>query len=161
MSLLKNSTKNQGSVDCHCQQNEATGVFSLKIEPTTLDVREKPSKDGLQQAVRSEQLQNLFFPNMSDVRVHEHPDGFHVHPSHGRKVGHLAQLHDMLEKDNLVARVQITPSAEHGATAVALTRDHVNTLVESGTVDLKVPMHDNVFRLHSTTPGRITGIEYV
>ena len=163
MSLLRenNPSTPADSVECQCQQTESTGVFGLKIEPKTVDVREKPAANGLQQAVRSEQLQDLFFPNMNNVAVHQHPDGFHVHPQHSSKVGHISQLHDMLDEHDLVARVQITPSAEHPAMAVALSRDHINTLVSSGTVDLKVPMHNNTFRLHSTTPGRITAIEYV
>ena len=63
MSLLREDHSSE-SVACACQQNEATGVFSLKIEPKTVDVRERPSEDNMKQVVRSEQLQDLFFPNM-------------------------------------------------------------------------------------------------
>ena len=108
----------------------------------------------------AEKLQNLFFPNLGKVSVRQHDNGFHAHPTHESKVAHIDQLHDMLAHDDLIARVQITPSAEHSATAVSLTADHVSELMENGVVDLKVPFHDNIFRLHSTKAGRITAIEY-
>ena len=158
MSLLRTKT---ATTNCSCQNEEPTGVFRLSVEPRATDVREHTDSAGeIHQLQVAEKLQNLFFPNLGKVAVHQHDTGFHAHPSHDTKVAHLDQLHAMMEKNNLIARVQITPSAEHGAAAVALTADHVNELMQKGTVDLSVPFHSNVFRLHSTKPGRITAIEY-
>lgn len=158
MSRLRSNTNNH---TCECKSQESTGVFSLRVEPRTVDVRETPQHDEVAQLQHSERIQELFFPHMSSVRVHQHGDGFHVHPEVPSRVAHINQLHDMLDENGLVARVQITPSAEDTAVSASLAREHVNDLLRDGTVDLKVPLHDGVFRLHSTRNGRITAAEYV
>lgn len=156
MSILRSNTDHT----CECKNQDSTGVFSLRVEPRTLDVRETPIHDNIVQLQHSERMQELFFPHMSSVRVHQHGNGFHVHPESVGKVAHINQLHDMLDEHDLVARVQITPSADDMAVSASLAREHVNDLLQNGTVDLKIPMHDGVFRLHSTRNGRITAAEY-
>ena len=139
---------------CACRAAPSTGTFSLRVEPRTTDVRESSKLSPVQQ------LQELFFPNLSTVDVQEHGNGYHVHPEHSVSVAHIGQLHAMLDEDSLVARVQITPDAEHTAVAASLTSDHIHELLHSGTVDLAVPLHSGVFRMHSTKEGRITAVEY-
>lgn len=158
MSKLRSATNTH---TCDCKQRESTGQFSLRIEPRTVDVRETPEHNEVAQLQHSERIQELFFPHMSSVRVHEHGDGFHVHPDVPDRVAHINQLHDMLDGHGLVARLQITPSADDMAVSASLAREHVDDLLRNGTVDLQVPMHEGVFRLHSTREGRITAAEYV
>lgn len=158
MSLLQTPV---AAPSCACKQRPSTGSFSLRVEPKTVDVRDKVLFSQVQQLAESERLQNLFLPGYERVGVHQHADGFHAHPEQPDRVAHLAQLHDLMDAQDLVARLQITPSAEDTAVAVALSRDHVNDLLGSGTVDVKVPQHNGTFRLHSTRTGRLTAVEYL
>lgn len=156
MSLLR-KPKNE---TCACRAAPSTGTFSLRVEPRTVDVRETAAPDEVSQLQKSEHLQQLFFPNFSTVDVQQHGDGFHVHPKHAESVAHIGQLHELLDESDLVARVQITPSHEHAAVAASLTSEHVQALLDNGTVDLNVPLDHGVFRMHSTKEGRITAVEY-
>ena len=149
------------SPTCACQNTLSTGKFSLRLEPRTTDVRDKPQHDEILQMQQSEALQSLFLPQMSSVPVHQHGTGFHVHPDAPAKVAHIDQLHDLLDKHDLVARVHVAPSMDDTAVAVALTRAHVSDLVSTGVVDLHVPIHGSTVRLHSTRPGRITAAEFL
>jgi len=146
---------------CACQNKLSTGNLSLRLEPRTTDVRDKPVHDEVLQLQQSEALQSLFLPHLSGVPVHQHGTGFHAHPIAPGKVAHIDQLHDLLDKHDLVARVHVAPSAEDTAVAVSLTRDHVRDLVSNGAVDLHVPIHGSTIRLHSTRPGRITAAEFL
>jgi len=164
MSLLRTSSKPPTSEPaCACQAKASTGHFSLRIEPRTTDVRDSDTHNELMQLQQSERLQNLFLPNLGAVPVHQHGTGFHMHPEAAAKgtVAHIESLHDMMDDHNLLARVQVTPSAEDTAVAVSLTRDHVSELMTNGVVDLEVPVHETTIRLHSTQEGRITAAEYV
>lgn len=156
MSLLR-TPKNES---CECRAKPSTGSFSLRVEPRTVDVREKSTRNEIAQLQRSEQLQELFFPNFSTADVQQHGSGFHVHPQHAPRVAHVGQLHEMMDADDLVARVQITPTHEHTAVTAALTAKHVEDLLANGTVDLQVPLEQGTFRMHSTKNGRITAVEY-
>ena len=156
MSLLRKPK----SDTCACRAAPSTGTFNLRVEPRTVDVRDKVKRDEVAQLQRSEHLQELFFPNFATVDVQQHGDGFHVHPKHAEKVAHIGQLHELLDEDDLVARVQITPSHEHTAVTASLTGQHVDDLLNNGTVDLQVPLDHGTFRLHSTKEGRITAVEY-
>jgi len=131
------------------------------VEPRTQDTRDKPVHDEVLQLQQSERIQNLFLPNMSGVPVHQHGTGFHMHPEVPKTVAHIDQLHDVMDEHDLVARVQVTPSAEDTAVAVSLTREHISELIRNGVVDLDVPIHGTTIRLHSTRKGRITAGEYV
>ena len=163
MSLLRKVAKPSGNNnECSCTLKQSTGVFSVNLEPRSVDVRDQAHSNRLLQLQQSEHLQELFLPNMQNIAVHTHGNGFHVHPPEVTgKVAHLDQLHSLLDEHDLVARVQITPSAEHPAVAVSLLKEHVDTLLNSGTVDLHVPLHDGTFRLHSTRNGRITAAEFI
>ena len=146
---------------CACRAAPSTGTFNLRVEPRTVDVRDQVTRDEIAQLQRSEHLQQLFFPNFTTVDVQQHGEGFHVHPKHAEKVAHIGQLHELMDEDDLVARVQITPSHEHTAVSASLTGQHVDDLLSNGTVDLQVPLDQGTFRLHSTKEGRITAVEYV
>ena len=146
---------------CACQERTSTGSLSLRVEPQTVDVRDRAAHSEVLQLQESERLQDLFLPGMDKVPVHQHTTGFHAHPEQPGKVAHLSQLHDLMDKHGLVARLQVTPSAEDTAVSVALSREHVSDMFENGFTDIKVPMHDSTFRLHSTREGRLTGVEYV
>lgn len=162
MSLLRqtNDAKDDG---CECKLNASTGHFSLRIVPRSGDVRESNTHDEVMQLQQSERLQALFLPNMASVPVHQHGTGFHMHPEAAARgsVGHIESLHDMMDDHNLLARVQVTPSAEDTAVTVSMTREHVQDLLDNGVVDLEVPVHETTIRLHSTQEGRITAAEYV
>ena len=147
--------------DCACQERASTGSLSLRVEPQTVDIRDKKVHNEVLQLQESERLQDLFLPGMDQIAVHQHTNGFHAHPEQPGKVAHLSQLHDMMDKHGLVARLQITPSAEHTAVSVALAREHVADMFKNGFADVKVPLHDSTFRLHSTREGRLTGVEYI
>jgi len=161
MSLLANDNSKPPS--CACQNNASTGHFALRVEPRVRDLRDGATHDESLQLEQSGRIQSLYLPNMESVPVHQHGTGFHAHPAIAAPgtLAHLESLHDILDEHGLVARVQVTPSAEDTAVAVALTRENVSELLTNGLVDLNVPTHDTTIRLHSTLEGRITAAEYV
>ena len=159
MSLLNTSPALQNS--CDCKNSAPSGTMRLRVLPKETDLREQSKYDKDLQLKHAERVQNLFFPTMHNVSTHAHNDGFHMHPEQPRKVAHLQHLHDEMDKSGLVARLDVSPSEEHNAIAVALTREHVSDLLKNGISDVKVPCGGGTLRLHSTRTGRLTGMEYL
>ena len=157
MSLLKTSNMN----NCKCQNGAATGMMRLRVLPKEIDMREKPKYDKELQLKHAQRVQNLFFPTMETTHAHAHGDGFHMHPGQPSKVAHLQHLHDEMDKSGLIARLDISPSADHKSVAAALTREHISDLIQNGIADIQVPCSSSTIRLHSTRTGRLTGVEYL
>ena len=156
MSLLRNND----TQTCNCKSKPETGLFSLSVEPVTQDIRDHNDDDYSMQLKKAKEVQELFFPQMQNLSVSTLGDGFHVQPNGKGRVAHIEQLHSVLGDDNLVARMSITPTPDHTSVAVALSKETVSELLSNGTADVKVPLHSGIFRLHSTSPGRITAVEY-
>lgn len=156
MSLLRKTTENK----CTCKNKPDTGIFGISVEPVSKDIRDHDDHNYSTQLEKAKEVQQLFFPDMQHLPVTSLGDGYQVEPTSNARVAHIDQLQSVLEKDNLVARMSITPTAEHTSVAVAITKDVVDNLLSNGTADISVPFHSGIFRLHSTSPGRITAVEY-
>ena len=162
MSLLKSkpASSTADSTCNECSPGADASVFRLIIEPSNTDVRDQPVHDSIKQLSNAERLQNLFAPSLLRTRAHVHENGYHVHPEQPASVGHIEQMHTMMEPHGLVARLSLAPGNDEAAVTAALTSDHVQELVKNGIVDVKVPLDQGTFRLHSTRTGRITGVEF-
>ena len=165
MSLLRQPTASVAASPpdgtCHeCAASTESGVFRLMIEPVNTDVRDQPMHDSIKQLANADRVQRLFLPSLLRTRAHLHGNGFHVHPEQPASVGHIGQLHSMMEPHGLVARLSLTPGNDDTAVTAALTQDHVQELVQNGVADVRVPLNQGTFRLHSTRTGRITGVEF-
>lgn len=156
MSLVQQSYDS----DCDCKVKAPTGFMRLRVVPQNEDMRAKPQYDETLQLMHADRLQNMFFPTMGKVDAHAHNDGYHVHPEQPKRVAHIQHLHNELEKQGLAARLTISPGHDHSAVNVALTRDHVADLIENGVADIEVPHSTGLLRIHSTSTGRITALEY-
>ena len=162
MSLLKTRAPTKSDGTCHeCKPGSESSVFRLMIEPVNTDVRNAPVHDSVKQLANADRVQQLFVPSLSRVRAHVHENGFHVHPEQPVSVGHIGQMHAMMEPHNLTARLSFSPGDDTTAVTAALTSAHVQELVQNGVADVKVPLDQGTFRLHSTRTGRITAVEFV
>lgn len=161
MSFIKKNSNSASANVCSCQETPSDAKFRLTIEPEQLDVREHPKHDEVGQLANAERVQQLFLPHLSNLTAHKYGDGYHVHPDQPGKVAHMDQLHSMLDQYGLCARVSLQRGGDHNAVAASLERDHVAELLENGVADVKVPLSDSTFRLHSTQSGRITAVEFV
>jgi len=143
-----------------CKAGPTASTFRLIVEPKNTDVRARALHDDLRQLENADRVQSLFVPSLARVDALVHGDGYHVHPDQPDSVGHIAQMHTMMEPHGLTARLSFTPDRDRTAVTAALTAEHVQDLVQNGSVDVCVPMDQGTFRLHSTRPGRITAVEY-
>lgn len=161
MSLLKARAPVESAGTCHeCKPGSEMALFRLLIEPVNTDVRDTPMHDNVKQLANADRVQQLFVPSLSRVRAHVHENGFHVHPEQPVSVGHIGQMHAMMEPHGLTARLSFSPGDDSTAVTAALTSEHVQELVENGVTDVKVPLQQGTFRLHSTRAGRITAVEF-
>jgi len=126
-------------------------------------VRHHAQYNEQEQDKRASTLQQLFLPTLSAVDAHSHNDGYHSHPVQPAAggVGHIAQLHDHMDECDLVARLSITPGGEGRSVAALLDRAHIKELTRNGVADVTAAQGGGTFRLHSTRPGRITGVEFL
>ena len=160
MSFIKKKARTP-ALACSCQQNASDATFRLVVEPEPADVREHVKHDAVGQAVNAERVQQMFLPHLSKATAHAYGDGYHVHPEQPASLAHLDQLHEMLDNYGLCARVSLARGGDHSTVAASLNREHVAQLLENGVADVKVPLTDDTFRLHSTRAGRITAVEFV
>ena len=160
MSFLKRQPLSSDAA-CACTDQAPQATFRMKIQPIPGDVRSLATHDETVQLMNAERLQDTFLPTLGNVPAHEHGNGFHVHPEAHARVAHVAQLHDLLDEHNLVARISLAPKNDDTTVAAQLTREHIDELMEKGIADVAVPLEQGTFRLHSDRPGRITAVEYV
>jgi len=66
-----------------------------------------------------------------------------------------------MDECDLVARLSITPGGEGRSVAALLDRAHIKELTRNGVADVTAAQGGGTFRLHSTRPGRITGVEFL
>ncbi len=161
MSLIKNTRDAESAIDCECQNTGQKGTFRMRIEPIPMDIREHVSHDETAQLMNAERIQNMFLPSLLRAPARAHGSGFHIHPEQPNSVAHVAQLHDLLDEHSLAARISFCAHDNSSAVSASLNRAHVEKLCAVGAVDVKVPLNQGTFRLHSTRPGRITAVEYV
>lgn len=161
MSLLKKRNLTVPAGTCQeCKPGLDSTVFRLLIEPIRTDVRSAPQHDAIKQLANADRVQQLFVPSLSHVQAHVHGNGYHVHPEQFASVGHIGQMHAMMEPHALTARLAFSPGNDSTAVTAVLSSAHVQDLVQNGVVDVKVPLDQGTFRLHSTQNGRITAIEF-
>ena len=161
MSLLRKARRPAVDVCRECKPGEVPSTFRLLIEPINNDIRSEATHDAVVQLANADRLQQLFVPMLSRVEGRVHGDGYHMHPDQPEKVGHIGQMHAMMEPHDLIARLSFTPDREQTAVTASLTNDHVQELVANGAVDVEVPLGQGTFRLHSTRVGRVTAVEYL
>lgn len=160
MSFIKKSRSSDARV-CSCQDTASNATFRLTVEPEQTDVREHAKHDEVGQLANAERVQEMFLPHLQKRTAHEYGDGYHVHPDQPGKVAHIDQLHSMMDQYGLCARVSLARGGDHSAVAAPLERSHVEELLANGVADIKVPLSDDTFRLHSNQAGRITAVEFV
>lgn len=161
MSLLKTRPASAPPAACNeCKPGSSDTVFRLMIEPLNTDVRDQPLHDSVKQLANANRVQQLFVPALSRVQAHVHGDGYHVHPEQPESVGHIGQMHAMMEPHGLTARLSFSPGNDCSAVTAKLSSNHVQELIQNGVADVKVPLDKGTFRLHSTRVGRITGVEF-
>ena len=146
---------------CSCLHNRPGGTFRLSIEPQQVDVRAHAKHDYNGQLINAERVQAQFIPHLAEADAHEFSDGYHVHPDQPLSVAHIEQLHPLMEQYGLCARVSMSRGHDHPAVTAELTSSHVDDLIKNGIADVKVPISNDTFRLHSNRPGRITAVEFV
>jgi hypothetical protein len=161
MSLLRKPKPVTASFACACQNTAEVGTLRMRVEPESLDVRERAAHDETLQLINAERIQGMFLPSLLQAPARAHGTGFHIHPDQPGSVAHVAQLHDLMDEHGLATRVSFRANDESNAVAASLDRAHVEELCANGVVDIGLPLGKGTFRLHSNQPGRITAVEYV
>ena len=160
MSLLrKQSTPTSNR--CECTSKSTNAVFRMTIEPEQLDVREAAKHDYSGQLENAARVQKMFLPHLNELPAHQYGDGYHMHPERPSSVAHLSQLPKMLDQYGLCTRISLARGHDHSTRAAPLEHKHVQELLTNGIADVKVPLSNDTFRLHSNEDGRITAVEYV
>ena len=152
MSFIK-KPKTNGCV-CHSHGGE-TGSMSLQVHPKAPSIGEV-SSEALS---LSKRVENEYMGTLQGMHTNEYLRSHHAHPVKLRNGTHT-QLPQLATDGNL--SFKIMHSAGDDTTVCAeVTPQALADVLRDGTVAVEAPMNNGLFRLHSHTPGVITGMEYL
>lgn len=152
MSFIK-KPKTNGCV-CHTHGGEI-GSMSLQVHPKAPSYGEV-SKEALS---LSKRVENEFMGSLQGMRTNEYLRSHHAHPSNLRDGTHT-QLPQLAADGNLSFKIMHT-AANDTTVCAEVTPQALADALRDGTVAVEAPMGNGLFRLHSHSPGVITGMEYL
>ncbi len=148
-------TKSRNS--CQCQSAGggcSTGSMSLRVVP-------HPEQANNAQLNAHTDIQNEYAPHLHTLNTNEHMGSHHAHPVNmNARAAH--NLGDVLESKGLSLRASFTPDDfTQPSVCAEIKKQALQSLFRDGVVAVDAPMDRGQFRMHSTSAGQITGMEFI
>lgn len=150
MSYLKSKNHN-----CACQHSgEESGTMALKVVHSP-SLSSHPNLSDVKKL--ADEVHAEYMSHLNDVTTSSYLNSHHAHLHNGPA---HSELPEMMQSSGLTMRVEHTDLSDN-VVCTEVTPAALADILRDGVATVDAPMNRGSFRLHSASPGKITGIEFM